>query len=286
MKGACFLMNEEILDLNTVKKMGTELEHWLRMRVHPIAIKMITNKDEVPKDSIIPTRDWKHKYSQCQSFAKSQRDGLTIAMFKEDNWCPEPVLGYGFADRIPYFLEGNHRYPDSIKNKEDAAVWCRNMPYFEYGKYIGIVSAPVHNCSFMPDLIIMHVNGMMTSQLMIVKNWIDGKDVNCQISGHAVCVYSVVPALLKGDCHVAVPCKGDRRLAGAQDDEIMFSIPPSMLPNFIEGINWLQNKNWGIPMIEEYREEYPLKPGYAKLGEELEMDLKQSSPRSQEFQDY
>jgi len=65
-----------MLSLQEVHQYGTELEQWLRMRVHPIAIKMLKSKAEVPEGAIIPTRDWGHKYALCQSYAKSQRVGL------------------------------------------------------------------------------------------------------------------------------------------------------------------------------------------------------------------
>jgi uncharacterized protein (DUF169 family) len=138
----------------------------------------------------------------------------------------------------------------------------------------------------MPDVIVMHVNGMHTSQLLIVRNWIDGKDLHCQLSGHAVCVYAVVPPILQKECTVAIPCKGDRRLASAQDDEIIFSLIPDMLPDFVEGARFLQEHNWGIPMIQEYKEEYDLKPGYADVAEKLGMDMRQSLPRPQKYQKY
>jgi len=256
------------------------------MEVHPIAVKMLKSKVDVPEGAIIPTRDWGHKYALCQSYAKSQRDGLTIAMFKEfkeDMWCFEPVVGLGFAERIPYFLEGNHRYPDSVRDLKDAAVWCQNMPYLEYGRYQGIVSAPINTCNFMPDVVVMHVNGMQTSQLLIIKCWIDGRDVHSQLSGHAACVYAVVPSLLKHECMVSIPCKGDRRLALAQDDEILFTLLPEMLPDFVAGTRFLQEHEWGLPMSQEYKEEYDLKPAYAKLGEMLGMDLKNSPPRPQKY---
>jgi len=274
------------MTLEELHEMGTELEYWLRMRVHPIAVKLLRNKEEVPEGAIIPTRDWAHKYSLCQSFARSQRNGETIAMFKEDNWCPEPVIGLGFVERTPYFLEGHHRHPDSIKDLKAASEWCKNMPHLEYNLYQGIVSAPVNTCNFLPDVILMHVNGMMTSQLLIVKNWIDGKDIHAQLSGHAVCVYSIVPTILKKDCNIAVPCKGDRRLAFAQDDEIIFTMVPEMLPNFIEGSRWLQEHNWGIPMIQEYKEEYDLKPKYRDLLDKIGMDSRKSPPREQKCQKY
>lgn len=274
-------------EMNTVKqvnKLSKELEQWLRMRVHPIAVKFLKSKNEVPKGAVIPTRDWKHKYSLCQAFARAQRNGETIAMFKEDHWCFEPVLGLGLAKRSAFFLEGHHRYPDSVRDLKAASEWCRNMPHLPYNKYKGMVCGPATSCNFMPDVITMHVNGMQTSQLLIVKTWIDGKDVRSQLSGHAVCAYATVPPFLNQECQVAIPCKGDRRLASAQDDEIMFSLLPEMLPDFIAGIQWLQKHNWGIPMIQEYKEEYDLKPKYRDLGGKLGMDLNQSPPRPQKLQ--
>jgi uncharacterized protein (DUF169 family) len=276
----------EKVTLRQVHEHSKELEQWLRMRVHPIAVKMLKNKKEVPKGAIIPTRDWKHKYSLCQAFARSQRDGLTIAMFKNDNWCVEPAIGLGLVKHTPYFLDGHHRYPDSVRDLKAAAEWCKNMPHLEYGRYQGIVSAPAHKCNFMPDVIVMHVNGMQTSQLIIVKNWIDGQDIHAQLSGHAACVYATVPSLLKRECQIAIPCKGDRRLAAAQDDEILFTIVPEMLPDFIKGIHWLQKHNWGIPMLQEYKEEYDLKPRYRDLGEKMGLNMKKSPPRQQQYQKY
>jgi len=273
-----------MVTLEEVHELGTELERWLRMRVHPIAVKMLKSREDTPEDAVIPTRDWGHKFSLCQAFAKAQRNGITVAMFKEDMWCFEPVVGLGLAESIPYFEEGNHRYPDSVRTLEDAGEWCRNMPHLEYGEYQGIAVGPVNSCSFMPQVVTMHVTGMQMSQLLIVKNWIDGRDVHSQLSGHAVCNYAVVPPLLNGECTVAIPCKGDRRLAMAQDDEIMFSLLPEMLPDFVEGSRFLQERNWGIPMLQEYKEEYDLKPAYAKLGEMLGMDLNKSPPREQKYQ--
>ncbi len=275
------------MKLAELHEMGKELERWLRMRVHPIAVKFLRNREETPEGAIIPTRDWKHKYSLCQSFARSQ-DGHeeTIAMFKEDHWCFEPVIGLGLAERIPEFLEGHHRYPDSTKTLEAGARWCQNMPHLPYGQYQGIVSAPIHLCNFYPDLIMMHVDGRMATYLMIIRNYIDGKDITCQISGHAACVYAIVPPMLNRECHIAIPCKGDRIIAFAQDNEIIFTLIPEMLPAFIDGIHYEQAHEWGLPVLNKLKEEYPLKPQYKAFGEKLGLDLRQSPPRTQEYEKY
>jgi len=275
-----------MITLEEVHEMGAELEGWLRMRVHPIAVKLLKDEEEVPEEAIIPTRDWGHKYALCQSLARSQRNGETIAMFIGDHWCPEPVIGLGLAERIPYFLEGHHRYPDSVRDLKAGSKWCTNMPFLEYGLYKGVLSAPVNTCSFTPDVIVMHVNGMMTSQLLNVRNWIDGKDIHAQLSGHAACVYTIVPPLLNRDCQVAIPCKGDRSIALAQDDEILFSLVPEMLPHFIEGLRWLDGHGWSIPMIQRYHEEYDLKLSYKELADRLGMDTRKSPPRPQKLREY
>ena len=75
-------------------------------------------------------------------------------------------------------------------------------------------------------------------------------------------------------------------MAFAQDDEILFSLMPEMLPDFVTGTRFLQEHNWGIPMIQEYKEEYDLKPAYAKFGEMLGLDVKQSPHRPQKYQKY
>ena len=45
------------MNLDELHQMGKELEIWLRMRVHPIAVKVSNSKNEVPQGVIIPTRD-------------------------------------------------------------------------------------------------------------------------------------------------------------------------------------------------------------------------------------
>lgn len=257
--------------VSEINEMGVRLESWLRMRVHPIALKMLHDDKDIPDGTIMPLRDIKKKINLCQGFSMVQRDGITMAMFLKDHWCFEPVIGLGLAERVPKFLSGYHRYPDSVRDMDAAAEWCRKMPCLPAEKYVGLLMSPVGTCQFLPDLIVMHINGMMASQLMIVKNWMDGEDIFCQLSGHAGCVYAIVPALLKKSCNIAIPCRGDRQVGMAQDDEIFFSLVPEMLPDFIAGIECLEKNGWGIPMHHFLKEEVPMRPKYIEMANLLGM---------------
>jgi uncharacterized protein (DUF169 family) len=275
------------MDLKDLNEMGKELEISLRMQRHPVAVKFLKNKTEIPDEAIIPTRDWKHKIALCQAISRAE-DGheQTIAMFKEDNWCFEPVIGLGLVKKIPEFLEGYHRYPDSVKTLEAGAKWCQNMPSFEKGRYQGIVVGPLNKCNFMPDLIIMHVNGLALTYLMVLKNCMDGEDITCQLSGHAACVYALVPPMKLQQCYIAIPCKGDRDVARAQDSDLIFSMPTKLLPEFIDCMQYEQKHEWGLPLHYKIMEEYPLKPKYRDFGQKLGLDMKQSLPREQKYEKY
>jgi uncharacterized protein (DUF169 family) len=262
-----------MISLADVNTMGRAIEIWLRMRVHPIAFKFVRQRNEIPTDAVLPFQDLGKRVNLCQAFSMVQRQGITVAMLLADHWCFEPVVGFGFAERIPKFLSGYHRYPDSVRSLDAASRWCQNMPHLPVDERIGLVMAPIHSCSFLPDVIVMHINGMMASQMMVVKNWIDGGDITCQLSGHAGCVYAIVPPIQNHSCHIAIPCRGDRQVGLAQDDEIFFSLVPDMLPDFISGIEVLEKNEWGIPMKHFLKEEVEMRPKYMEMARLLGMNV-------------
>ena len=53
----------------------------------------------------------------------------------------------------------------------------------------------------------------------------------------------------------------------AQDDEIFFSLVPGMLPDFMAGIDVLEQNNWGIPMRHFLKEEVEMRPKYMDMAQ-------------------
>ena len=88
--------------MTTIKQFndyGKTLEDLLLLRTSPIAVKMIEKEADIPDGAFRPKRDRGYHYSQCQAFALSRRERKTVAMLKEDNWCPAPVTAYGLDER-------------------------------------------------------------------------------------------------------------------------------------------------------------------------------------------
>jgi hypothetical protein len=76
-------------------------------------------------------------------------------------------------------------------------------------------------------------------------------------------VYAVVPALLKDECQVTVPCRGDRGYAGTQDYEMIFTIPRRQIERVVEGMD--QPGTSSIPTRYSMNPEYMLSEGYAEI---------------------
>ncbi len=80
------------------------IEEQLRLSSYPLAVKMLKTEDDIPPEAKRPTVDYGKCLAACQCFALSRKYGETVAQLFEDNWCPEPVIGFGLAEPPPVFL--------------------------------------------------------------------------------------------------------------------------------------------------------------------------------------
>jgi uncharacterized protein (DUF169 family) len=250
-------------------KYGEELEQRLRLQTFPLAVKLLKIEAEIPEGAERPLKDFGYHIPLCQGLALSRKEGKTIAMFKEDMWCFEPVVGYGWVEPPPYFLEGYNRFPQDVKDLEAGKNFVSDFPCFAVGHYTGIVSAPLTKVSFEPDLVIIYCNSAQLSLLLLGREYKDGHDLKCHLSSHAACVYSVVPAIKSGKCQVAVPCRGDRYSALAGDDEIIFTVPVTKIEDLLAGLRHVEKYGSRLPRNPQMRREPELPESYTKIMEML-----------------
>ncbi|MCJ7732129.1 DUF169 domain-containing protein [Candidatus Bathyarchaeota archaeon] len=249
--------------MNKFNELGHRMEEQLRLNTYPLAIKMLTNPDEVPEEAIRPLQHFGKCMSTCQTFALSRRYGETVAQLFEDMWCPEPVIGFGLAEPPEYFFEGKTRYPVGVGSLEAGANWAKEFPRFEAGKYVGVVSAPLTTASFEPDVAVVYCDSAQLLRLLLGLAYEDGRDITTVLGGHSACVYAVVPSMLKGECQASVPCRGDRGYAGTQDYEMIFTIPRDLIERVVDGMD--QPGTSSTPTRFSMNPEYMLSEGYAEI---------------------
>jgi uncharacterized protein (DUF169 family) len=235
---------------------GEELENILGLSTSPIAVKMLESEADIPKGAVRPKRDRGYHLAQCQAFALSRRDRIAVAMLKEDNWCPGAVISYGLI-QIP----------------DDPAARAQNTgECFEYGKYIGILTAPLKKAAFEPDAVIIYCD---TNQLRIILLSLKMEERQLVKSNFFPfsCSNSIVPVMLHGEYWINLPDPGEYARALTIPGEMMFSVPREKLPALVENLRDFDRNESGFAHEQMMmRPDFPQPDLYKKVFEAWGMD--------------
>ncbi len=199
---------------------GKDLETYLKLKTFPIAVKMLEKEEDIPEGAIRPKKDRGYHLAQCQAFAMTRRQGMTIAMLKEDHWCWAPLMAYGLVE------DPHHPIVDALTS----------LPRFELGKYIGMVTAPLSTANFEPDMVLIYSNTAQLREMIGVPKFVEKTTVKSEFDPIDSCVYSVLPVLQDGQYRITLPDPGEYSRAWAGDDEIIFSVPKDKIGKLAEGV--------------------------------------------------
>jgi uncharacterized protein (DUF169 family) len=236
-------------------KYGEELEKYLILRTSPIAIKMLEKEADIPKEAIRPKKDRKYHLAQCQAFALSRREGTTVAMLKEDHWCPTAVMAYGL-----------------VKKPESVEKWSHPYDSFEYGKYIGMVTAPLKSATFLPDVVIIYLKPAPLRGLLLSMKV---QDVPL-VKGHFFppsCGWSVVNPMKTGEYWVVVPDPGEYQRALTEEGDLMFSVPQSKMQIMMAGLRQNEHGPFSYRDHQMFMQpDFPLPDFYKEMFKSWGMD--------------
>jgi uncharacterized protein (DUF169 family) len=249
---------EEMTPLETMNKYGSDLLNMLALRTYPIGIKMLKDESEIPRGAVRPKKDLGEHYASCQAFALVRQRGMTLAMFLEDHWCFEPIIGYGLVEPPKDFYEGSGS-DFFVQNKEAAKERNNSIPILPYGKYAGMVLAPLQKANFIPDLTVIYCNATQLRQMLFGMMLKNGYRVTSTLDPVWSCVHSVVPSLLNGECEVTVPDFGEYQRGAVTDDEMMLTIPTGKMEEMMSGV--YNYDKMGL--------------GYRSIGREIKGDFQQ-----------
>jgi uncharacterized protein (DUF169 family) len=215
---------------------GEELEKHLLLRTSPIAVKMLEREEDIPEDAIRPKRDRGYHLAQCQAFAMSRREKAAVALLKEDHWCWAPLISYGLVEVPEFFTSGDVLFPHFVESREAAKGLVKDFPRLEYGKYIGIVSAPLKTASFEPDLVLVYSNTAQLRHILLAVKYKEGALVTSEFDAIDSCVFSTVPVLLTGEYRITIPDPGEYERAMTGEDQIIFSVPGGKVETLVQGL--------------------------------------------------
>jgi uncharacterized protein (DUF169 family) len=240
--------------ISEYNRYGTELESFLLLKTSPLAIKMLEKESDIPAGTFRPKKDRGQHLAQCQALALSRRRRLSVTMLKEDHWCWGPLVGYGLVD------------PQINENEEVIKSQGKMLPQLAYGKYIGMVSAPLKSANFEPDLIMVYSNTAQLRNILMSVKLNEGNLISSQFDPIDSCVYAVVPTLLTGEYRITLPDPGDHQRAMAGEDEIIFSLPKEKLTSLVLGLRACEQREPGLTYEKfEMRPDFPQPDFYQRL---------------------
>ena len=258
--------------IETMNAHGSDLLNMLVLRTYPIAIKMLKDESEIPPGAVRPHRDLKTHYSACQAFGIVRRRGTALAMFIEDHWCFEPIIGYGLVEPPKDFLEGSGS-AFFVQSKEGARQRSQDIALLPHGKYAGMVLAPLHKANFAPDLTMIYCNASQLRHMLFALMNKNGRRVTSTLDPVWSCVHSIVPSLLNGECEVTVPDPGDFERASVGDDEMIFTVPAGMMTEFMDGVRHYEKMGMGYrSFARELKGDFQQPPFYQQYFKQWGLD--------------
>ena len=211
---------KRMLSVKEFNNFGEELEKLLVLRTSPIAVKMLKSEADIPNGACRPKKDKNKHYAQCQVFGLSRRDRMTVAMLKDDNWCLGPLLAYGLVE-APKMPGGNPK-----------------MQYktFEYGRYIGILTAPLKSAAYEPDLVLIYSDTNQLRDMLLSLKEEEKPQVRSNFFPIS-CAFAITNPILDNEYWINLPDPGEHVRALTQPGEMMFSIPVPKLAEFMVGLS-------------------------------------------------
>jgi uncharacterized protein (DUF169 family) len=149
-----------------------------------------------------------------------------------------------------------------------------SFPCFEFGKYIGMVTAPLKTAAYEPDMVLLYAEPGQVRQLLMAVKFGDKSLVTSVFDPIDSCAYAVVPVIEKGEYRITIPDPGEHARAASGDDEIIFSIPKAKMSVIVSSLKQMQEQMNQAKSFEniELRPDFPRPDFYIRLFKKWGLD--------------
>ncbi len=255
-----------------LKAFDEALQKYLRgVRTYPVAVKLLKTEAEIPTGFQRPKRDLGHRITLCQSFAFARRNDLQLAVLKEDMYCPVGLIVLGLVELHPFWLKGSTFLGRYAGTPEAAARMATNVPHFDRGEYVGILTSPLYAANFDVDIVLVYCDAEQSVRLIQAAVFRTGEELESRFTVGPCCATATVKTFRTGKCQLDIPDYGERRYGAIHKDELLFAIPASRLNEIATGLK--ESHEGGITLPERVAlSEVPVRGAYAELNKLLGID--------------
>ena len=231
------------------------------LRFPAVAVKMVENEADVPEDAWRPAADSGKHIALCQAFAFARRQNKTVYMRKEDHWCWNPIITYGMIDD-ELAAKPFRQAAAASGNAGKADAFLASFPKLPYGKYTGILLAPLDKADFAPDVTVIYCKNDQLRVLLMAIDTQTHAMLDSSFTPLDSCTYAVIPPMQDGNYRITLPDPGEYERALTADDDIILSVPRAREAEFYKGVDEQIAKGGVNSFYKMMKEDFERPPFY------------------------
>ena len=228
------------------EKIVRRMELLLRLKSFPVAFKLLEKEEEL--DKIPYMRRLKHKKTLCQLISLVRNFDWTVGATKDDLISETCGSILGFCDIPEINKDGTFRSIVWVQKKEDGKRYEESIPRIPTGKYKAVAMAPLVYNPFDPDIVLIYANPAQMILLINALQFENYEVMHFYCVGETSCADAIARCYLTHKPSLTIPCYGERRYAGTQDDELVIGIPADMMEKALRGLEALYRRGIRYPI--------------------------------------
>ncbi len=226
-------------------ELGAELDTMLKSRTPSLGVKLLKNIDDIPEeiDSMGFT------CSVCQAAGTARYYNKQVAITKEDAWaCCVGGRSLGFYDIEEDILNGE-RNPGFWGEDAKACARLCEGDAIDVGTFSAAIFSPLSLLTMEPDIVLAYGTPDQMLSLVYGNIW-HGKDrVKLLTSGHGGCCRECIAApYLNKELRLAITDIGERKFAGAYDNEMEAGVPYDKFEELVKGLRGAHSGIYKLPI--------------------------------------
>ena len=224
-----------------------ELNRYLRLRTAPIGMKRFATVGEM--ENVPRLRRPRAIHTMDQIVGQAARNGWTVGVTRDDFVGDQCAAVVGMHPRDEAWLAGRQYAGVWYATPEDAAAHQAAMDLPSFGTHQGIVCSPLATGRLdPPDVVLIYATPAQMILFINGLQWTGYRKLEWGCVGESSCADSWGRALATGEPSLSIPCFAERRYGGVMEDELLMAIPPSFLPNVIDGLAALSRNGLRYPI--------------------------------------
>lgn len=235
------------------------LNRYLKLKAMPIGMKRFRTVEEMEAVPRIRRPDPAEKLATDQVVGQSRWIGWTIGITMENLMGDQCGAVVGLHPRDDEWLSGKRMNGVWYGNIDDSAAHQAAMTCASYGDYEALAVSPLTSGRIdNPDICLIYATPGQMITFVNGLQYVGYKKYTFTCVGESACADSWGRALANGEPSLSIPCYAERKFGGVQDDELLMAIPPSFLPQVVDGLAALSRNGLRYPIPNHGIQKSPL----------------------------